>query len=235
MRDTFYLDGIDAADVGIFLQRPVAVSGRVPEVEKTHVQGRNGDIVRETGAYENMTATASCFALQRNVSAALTAARNFLFAKHTYRRLVLSHDPEHFLMARIANGAQVENRLNVLNPFEIEFDCKPQFFLFSGEQAIDLSTSGNEIVNIHGGVAKPLVVVHGSGSGTITIGTRTVQLTTITDGMVLDCDSQNAYNGAVNLNGDIYAPEFPVLDLGSSVVAFTGGVSSLSITPRWWD
>lgn len=235
MRDTFYLDGIDAAEKGIYLQRPIEFEGRVPDVTSEHVLGRNGDVVFDTGAYLNMKGRAVCFALDKNVANAITGARSFLQASQTYRRLVTDYDPDHFIMARVANGPAVENRLNKLNPFEIEFDCKPKFFLFSGEQEISISSSGQKLINNHGGAAEPLIVVHGSGTGTITIGGCTIQLLDVTDGMVLDCDAQAAYKGADNLNADVYAPEFPKLYIGENIVAFTGGIISLAITPRWWD
>ena len=74
----------------------------------------------------------------------------------------------------------------------------------------------------------------GSGKGTVTVGGRTVTLSKITSGMILDSLTQNAYLGSSNLNGDISAAEFPVLLPGESAISFTGGVTALDIVPRWW-
>ena len=73
----------------------------------------------------------------------------------------------------------------------------------------------------------------GSGSGTVTIGNTTVSLTDISEYVMLDCDIQDAYKGVVNKNSTMTG-SFPKIEGGEQVVSFTGGITSLEITPRWW-
>ncbi len=52
----------------------------------------------------------------------------------------------------------------------------------------------------------------------------------------IDCDLQDAYSGTTNKNSDIIlnGGEFPKLDPGENQISFSGGITSVEITPRWW-
>jgi phage-related protein len=235
LKDTFYLDGIGSDAFGIKLQREMIISEPVPVVTAQSVPGRNGDIIYETGTYKNRTAIAECFCLQNDVVNNVEKVNKFLFSKNGYRRLELSSDPEHFLLARVKNGAAINQRLGKLNAFKIEFDCKPQRFLKSGETSVRFKTSGKSIFNYTGYVAKPMIRVKGSGSGMVSIGGIVVTINEIVDEMILDCETMNAYSNSLeNLNKNINAPEFPVLNVGENIISFDGGVTAVAITPRWW-
>lgn len=234
LKTTFWLDGKDARDYGIYLQRPVEISGATPEVETVHVQGRNGDLIFDTGAYHNRTGLAACFALNRNVAQYVTAASSFLLDGAGYRRLEVWEDDEHYFLARVMNGAGLQARLKTLNPFEIELDIMPQAWLKNGSDPVTFDATGF-IDNPYSGRAKPLLKVNGSGAGAININGTPISITSITDYIMLDCETELAYKGTVNLNSGVNAPKYPVLDRGQNEIAFSGGVTSIEITPRWWD
>jgi phage-related protein len=232
--ETFYLDGVDAKTYGLILQKPIDFSEPIPIVETEHIEGRNGDIVYDTGAYENRTAMAECYALVKNVKPSLRAINHFLMSNRGYRRLETSDDPEHFWLARVANGARIEQRLRTLAPFEIEFDCKPQSFLKIGEIPLYIE-SATTVMNKYGQTALPIIKVYGSGAGSLWIGSVRVDFAEIDDMTILDCDLQNAYNGKGNRNLYIDAPDFPVLKDGETPVSFSGGITKIQIIPRWWE
>ena len=84
------------------------------------------------------------------------------------------------------------------------------------------------------------MTVYGTGAGTVTLGQVTVPIFSIQDQLILDCDLQNAYRqsdaGILDYcNGDIYAPQFPVLQPGENPVEFTGDITGVEIIPRWWE
>ena len=234
LNETFYLDGIDAASVGIHLQKPIVFSGAVPNIESKTIPGRNGDLIFETGSYENRIGSASCFCLQEDVEAAISSAGRFLMGGHGYRRLETSDDPDHYWMARVKNSPQIEMRLRVLAPFEIGFDCKPQRFLKSGENKTSFTASGS-ISNQYGQTALPLITLHCNGTGTLTIGSCVVEVTSMDGVLYLDSDTQNAYNNNGNQNMNINAPTFPTLPSGETQISFSGGIERVEIVPRWWE
>lgn len=234
LNETFYLDGIDARSVGIQLQAPIVFSEAVPIVEAQTIPGRNGDLIWETGSYENRSGSASCFCLQEDVENAISSAGRFLMGKKGYRRLETSDDPDHYWMARVENSPRIEQRLRLLAPFEIGFDCKPQRFVKAGENSVVFNSNGS-LFNQYGQVALPLITVYGHGAGQLTIGDCVVEVKTIDGTLYLDSDTQNAYNYNGNQNMNISAPTFPVLADGEIPIAFSGGIERVEIIPRWWE
>ena len=61
-----------------------------------------------------------------------------------------------------------------------------------------------------------------------------VSILSLTDYLVIDCDSQNAYKGTQNLNQTVSAPVFPVLGAGETEISFSGGIQRVEMIPRWW-
>ena len=234
LNETFYLDGIDARYAGIQLQTPIEFSEAVPVVEAQTIPGRNGDLIWETGSYENRSGSASCFCLQKDVEKAISSAGRFLMVKKGYRRLETSDDPEHYWLARVENSPQIAMRLRTLAPFEIGFDCKPQRFVKSGENSV-VFTSNSSLFNQYGQIALPFNVLYRQGAGRLTIGDCVVEVNTLDGTLYLDSDTQNAYNNNGNQNMNINAPVFPVLGDGEIPVVFSGGIERVEIIPRWWE
>lgn len=234
LNETFYLDGIDARSAGIQLQAPIEFSEAVPVVEAQTIPGRNGDLIWETGSYENRSGSASCFCLQKDVEKAVSSAGRFLMGKKGYRRLETSDDPDHYWMARVENSPQIAMRLRSLSPFDIGFDCKPQRFVKTGEMPIVFAESGT-IFNQYGQTALPFITIYGQGAGRLTIGDCVVEVKAIDRLLYLDSDTQNAYNDSGNQNLNINAPTFPVLSDGEIPISFSGSIERVEIIPRWWE
>ena len=172
--------------------------------------------------------------MQEDVETALSSAGRFLMSKKGYRRLETSNDPNHYWMARVENSPQMEMRIRVLAPFDISFDCKPQRFLKSGENAVVFTASGS-LSNQYKQVALPLITLYGQGAGTLTIGSCVVEVIELDEVLFLDSDTQNAYNNNGNQNMNINAPTFPTLPDGETQITFSGGIERVEIVPRWWE
>lgn len=236
-KDTFFLDGIDARSFGINLQKPLVFSEPVPVVDSKEVEGRSGNILYDTKGFENRQATASCFALQENVSEAIASINRFLLRDRGYRKLETDDRPNVYWKARVTNGAKIDQRARLLAPFDIKFDCKPFCYRKDGDIAIEFLTGG-KLYNDYFHDAKPLIKVYGTGAGRLNIGAYSVDFlenTTLKDGypVYLDCEMQNAYNVNGNQNNTIKADEFPVLVDGENTISFSGGISKIEIVPRW--
>ena len=234
LNETFYLDGIDARSVGIKLQSPIEFDDAVPVIEAQTIPGRNGDLIWDTGGFENRRGEASCFCLQKDVEKAISSAGRFLMGKKGYRRLETSDDPDHYWLARVENSPQIAMRLRTLAPFDIKFDCKPQRFVKAGEDAIVFTKNGS-LFNQYAQIALPLITLYGQGQGRLTIGDCVVNVNALNGYMYLDSDTQNAYNTNGNQNMNINAPVFPVLGSGEIPIAFSGGIERVEIVPRWWE
>ena len=232
--ETFYLDGIDASSAGIRLQGPIVFSKAIPVVEMQTIPGRNGNLVFETGSYENRVGSASCYCLQKDVEKAVSSAGRFLIGKKGYRRLETSDDPDHYWMARVENSPQIAMRVRMLAPFDISFDCKPQRFVRSGENSVVFTSSGS-LFNQYSQIALPFIILYGHGAGRLTIGDCIVDVKALDGTLYLDSDTQNAYNDEGSQNMNINAPVFPTLPDGEIQIAFSGGIERVEIIPRWWE
>lgn len=207
------------------------------DVEAIEVPGRNGDIVIDHGRYSNIEVVYPCF-INRNFAQNYQGLKSFLTSRIGYKRLEDDYHPGYYRMAYFASGIEPDMRtLNRAGSFELVFSCKPQKYLTSGETPVAMSASG-AIFNPTLFEAKPIITVTGTagGSGTISIGGKTLTISYIVNGMVLDSDEENARSAdhASNYNNYV-SGEFPVIPGGSQTVTITGAISALSIVPNWWE
>lgn len=236
LHDDFLLDGDRASDLGIRFQREIEFEGAEPNVEAISVPGRNGDILYFDGSYKNVKGLADCFCLRPDAARVTTAINAWLLKSTEYRKLETKSEPDYFRMARIVRAGKINPRLGYLNPFELEFDCKPQKYLKDGMMPIDFSAN-SVLINTFPFPAKPLIYISGtSASGTVTVGGETISLSDC-DNVVVDCETLRAYKQSGITPTSLItltSGNFPVLNPGTNNVQFTGAVSKLTIIPRWW-
>lgn len=237
--DDFEFDGYRASEYGVTLRQPFVLDGATPSyVSNAKILGRNGNLIEWDGSYGNRRGYAYCFVLAEDAIAKFDLFVSGLTKSPEYKRLTVDSIPDAYLMAAIETPPNAQFRNAYLNPFEITFTCKPQKFLYAGEEPITFTGSGT-ITNPTQFPALPLIHIYGSGAGTISVGGVTVKIKSLTDKLTIDCDTMNAYrkvgDGAPeNKNSTIVAPEFPALAAGENSVIFDGGISKIEIIPRWW-
>lgn len=228
-RDNFWIDGEDAASLHISLQKEIEFEAAEPVTESYKIPGKDGEIVYYDGSFQNVRGLAKCFILGDDSAFKLTQVNAWLLSKQGYRRLQTFHEPRFFRMARVVHGARLDPRLNLLSAFDVEFDCKPYKYYLDGETAVEFS-AGGELVSPTTFTSLPLITAHGSGAGTITINGEEMTLTDSND-VTIDSEKRDAYKGSTN-KSDTISGTFPTLGK-TNTIAFSGGVTSLTIIPRW--
>ena len=192
----------------------------------TEIAGRNGALIQYDGNFAN-------YDQEYEIVRAARAVAEWLEAPVGYQRLEDSYEPDVYRMAFYEGGQDIESILNRFGRATITFNCKPQRYLKSGESAKTFTEAGT-LTNITKMDALPLITVHGTGAGTVTVNDTTVSISDIDTYIVLDSELMDAYKWAVNKNPYVSATDFPVLKAGVNNISFTGGVTSLEIIPRWW-
>lgn len=239
MKNSFTFGSKSTDDFGMRIEHyPLR---RLPARKRTtiSVMGRSGDLHIDEGAFENYQQPYECgFCGDKPVPEQAHAISEWLMSSGSYQRLEDTYDPEYFRLATFSGPMDIENRLNKIGKCVIYFDCVPQSFLKSGENAISFSSPGS-LTNPTMFTALPIVKVYGSGSASITIGKTSVEIKTINGHIILDSELMHAYRqsgdaAAENMNGNISAPTFPQLLPGANAISWTGGVTRIEITPRWW-
>lgn len=206
-----------------------------PDVEEISIPGRSGTLIISNNRYKNVLLTYnvgisanSPEELQGKALSLISWLRKGAF---TYLRLEDSFAPEYYRLAQCKLSTSIENILFQRGSTEIEFNCKPQIYLKTGEQTIEVA-SGQLIHNMQPSNALPRLRIY--GHGTITIGGTSV---TIADGSTnyidLDCDLHLAYEGAVNRAKLVTLSEWPKLIPGDNAVTYDSTISKVEIIPRW--
>lgn len=228
-------NGTSSQDLHALVQ--IAPDYEFPEKDYsvTHVEGRNGDIVIDTGSWQNVSRTYNLAIDTRKISYAEVASKlvQWLHSASGYARLEDSYEPDFYRMAMYKDSGSISNLYSKAGQIEVQFDCKPQRYFKSGEVA-DTFTGNTEYQNPTDFPSKPEIVIHGSGSGTVKIGDYTITIDSITDGMIVDCELQDTYCGSTNCNAQVSISEYPKLIAGKNTISMSGGVTSIEITPRWW-
>lgn len=232
MRHYLYFAGKDSREFGIYISGSGTFNAPERDVEFVSVPGRSGDLTIDNGRFLNVTGTYPAF-IHQNFTENAMKARLWLQSLTGYQRLEDTYHPDYYRMAVYRGPLDFETRaLNSGADFDLSFECKPQRYLKSGEFPVQISAPGalyNPWMP-----SLPLITVYGSGAGVLSVGGYTVTIHDMTDSLTLDSETGNAYKGLSNENGNIYAPEFPVLQSGRNVVGWSGGISRVEITPRWW-
>lgn len=240
---TVWLDDVNNHDVGVVLQGPLQVSAPEPEVETVSVPGRNGNLHIYTGSFKNRSGSFGAYLYRKeDVKHALGSVQNWLLGVQGYRRISDGEDIDHYWLGRVVNGAEVAARMNRIAPFTVKLDLKPQHFLASGDEAIELTESGT-VYNPTIFASKPLYIVKGSGDVTITVNGQAMQFTGLgtyiySDTIYFDTDSGAAYTpDATDTAANSRTNALGNYDLvgGTNEITIEGDVSLLQIIPRWWE
>lgn len=235
MRSNFYFGGQCSLDYGVCVEKCPSFATGSRGVEKISVPGRNGDLLIDTGAYSNVTQAYEVWFKRRgkNTTQAARDLALWLLSGRGYLRLEDSYDPDIYRMAAFAGPLDVENWMLTHGRATLEFDCKPQRFFKSGEYSLSV-VSGQKLLN-QWMPALPLIQISGTGDGQLVVGSSTITITGLEGGITIDSDTQNAYDDARNLNNSIsVVGGFPTLSTGKTAVSFSGGITAVQITPRWW-
>lgn len=234
--------GVSSDDVNVVVE--TYPERQIPERRYTVSQapGLSGDIVEDEtdeATYTDVERRYAVYLTNRGgltpyqESARLAAA--WLTRPSGYQPLFDSYDPDTFCYARFVGPITFTNAWNELGRAEIVFSCNPWRYYNSGAYAQILTMPG-VLVNPSQFASRPLIVVHGSGAGQIEIGGYIIQISDIDDGMTIDSQLMDCYNGPNNRNNLVTLTpqfEYPRLVPGENAVGWSGGVTSLEITPRW--
>lgn len=235
MRNTFTFGGVSSDSLGLHIEYCPEQNRPARKMERYSVPGRNGDIIVAQDAWENIEQSYDIWGGNGTINDATAVGyslADWLFSQNGYQRLEDTYDTQHYRRAFFEGPYDFMSVMRRRGRATITFSCDPRRFLLSGETAVTLTGTGT-ITNPTSFTARPQIEVHGSGNGTIECGGKTITITGIYDGMLLDCDAQDAYYPGVNLNS-LVSGNFPVIPGGTQTITITGGITSVEVTPNWW-
>lgn len=205
------------------------------KMQVTPIAGSNREMVEMEDAWESYDQPYTLFVgdgTENSIQDILDDVARKLY-KTGWQVLMDDYDSSHFRLAYYQGPFDVENRDTRAGKFDVSFRCRAERFLVSGNVSLSVS-SGGEVQNPTGYNAKPLIHIEGSGNGTLVVNDTTVSFTNIVDYLNLDCEKQDCYRLPAENRNNLMTGSFPVLKSGSNTVTFTGDITSVTITPRFY-
>lgn len=219
-------------DGGVLIEHAPETNRPRRKMDRYEVPGRNGDVIISQDAFENVTREYDLVVYGGDYDAMTGDLMAWLYAPEGYQRLTDTFDADVYRLAFASDETDIEDLMHTDGRCTVVFSCDPRRFLLSGEQAVSLSGT-DTITNPTAFTAKPVFTVYGSGAATITAGGKTLEIASIYDGMVIDCERCLAYYGTSNLN-NLVSGSFPVIPSGEQTITITGGITLLELVPNWW-
>ena len=173
----FSFDNVSSRNYGVYITGEAVYNAPERDVEMINIPGRNGSFALDKGRFQNIEVTypAGIFAdTEADFAQAISDFRNLLCSRSGYVRLTDDYNPNEYRMAVYKSGLDVSPAQLKAGEFQLVFDCKPQRFLTSGEEAIDVD-SGDTITNPTLFESSPMLEVEGYGSININDDTVTIQ------------------------------------------------------------
>lgn len=247
-------NGESSLDHNVYVSGNQTFDSPEKEITRVSVPGRNGDLLITTGRFKNVTLRYKAIIIpDSDYQSTVEGIRDWLLKNNGYVRLEDTYSPNEYRLASFVGPINFTTYLLQAGETELEFDCKPQRFLKTGDEdhTIIINTSGiskYEITNPTSYAALPRIRVEFSGEcsitfkykgyGTTDIWTNTVTIkpgTTSADHVIMDSDTMICTNDSnANLNKICAIGDFLTLDAGLTEVTWTGSISSIKVIPRWW-
>lgn len=226
-------NGESSADYDLLVGAQNTFNAPKRSVTKYTIPGRNGDLIKDNGCFENISVpyTVVCKSGFENLADSISA---WLKSPTSYCRLEDSHHPEYYRMGLVTDAiTYTTGALNHSAKATVTFDCKPQKWLTEGER-VEKFTSAGTIFNPTKFASKPLIKVYGNGQSTLKIGDYSMSLN-LQAYVTIDSELMDCTRGNMNMNSYVVLTSgFPELKSGMNLITFTGGITSIEITGRWW-
>jgi len=207
-----------------------------PERRVTYIDvpGMDSRLRRDEGTYGDITLSVECSFLGDPVPK-ISAVKGWLLGAGE-ADLTFSHIPGRKYRAQVVNSIDFEIVLKITSHFVILFNCQP--FQYATDNAPIVVTDGSGYVLSNPGTVKslPNIKITGSGAGALTVNEDTVSFSDIDGTVTLDSMVQETYQGTgttlVSKNST-KTGDYPILLPGENAISFSGGITSLEITPNW--
>ena len=211
-----------------------------------NVPGRNGAVLIQEDAWEDEARPYNVFIsedLQEdsggNITGTLAERVNaFMEAIDSlsgWQRLEDNFEPDIYRMAYYSGGDTFTNELLTVGRATLNFTCKAQRFLKSGETGV-VVVNGDTLNNPTKFASKPLIKIEATNK-TVSVAINGKTITAeVADYIYIDCDEMNAYRLPTELRNDKVSGDFQTFAIpsGTSAVGITGTPTKVTITPRWF-
>lgn len=230
-------NGVGSDTLNIVVETRPDYEMPLKKYERVHIPGRNGDIVIDTGDYDNVNRTYNVAIVGGGLNApALSRKLSKWLNQPGYCRLEDTYQPDVYMLATYEEQISIVNMFDQAGRASITFNRMPQRFLKSGETPIEFHEDNSCIRNPTDRIALPQIKIYGSGAGSVTIGDHIINISHMGGYIIVDSVKQDVYTDIRNMNGYVTLTNgFPELITDETIpIKFSGDVTRVDITPNWW-
>lgn len=250
----------ESTDYGIIINEPPIYTWPEKPYDHKNIRGKHGDIIIDSDYYKNVSKKYTITGyVKDDPEQAAKNVSDFLHRYNGYKnyiRLEDSYEPDVYMLGIYEEFNNLESIFGQAWKAEIEFNCKPQKYLLTGDRRIDVTQSGTLINNPTNYPAFPIVQIWGTGTihfygrptrvyeaGKVTnsdhsaAGLKDVPVSVYSNfnRISIDAETLNAtdINGK-DQNDNVYFDDRIVLYPGGNTITYQGNIEKISIIPRWW-
>jgi len=234
-KNMFTYKGIKSNDMHLRVLNDISFTSPTRDVNVVQVPGRDGDLIMDNGRYNSVIRSVPC-RLEApddvNIEHLANRINNWLIDDGRFHEFSWSNDPDFKYLARVEGDVSSSRMLSRLGRTVIDFRLHPVKYLRSSLEAREVA-SGIVLSNQFEIDAKPMIRIVGGGDITLHIGGRPLVLHGISEGCVIDSETQTITDlqGRVTLFERMRSP-FPILRPGFNQVLFFRDDIQVFITPR---
>lgn len=241
----FIFNGESSLDHGCYVGGQGTYNAPQRDVTKTSIPGRNGDLIKDNGRWLNIEVPYNVVVMN-DFRDRTDEIRAWLCEPIGYARLEDTYHPDFFRMARLSGNIEFETKsFNRTGRATVIFDCKPQRFLKSGEDAVRFTANGT-IYNPTRYNSKPLIRILGATENShLEVGQDWIEFEEASE-LYIDCETMDCYFNGESMNHLVTFSEyydsvtdsmiqsgFPELKPGVNQISMSG-ITAVEIIGRWY-
>lgn len=224
MEPYFIFKNISSLDMGMLVNELPPITKPARDINKVGIPGRDGFLTEDLDTYQGTVKPAECTLLD------FTMLDQVISWLDGSGEVIFSNQPDRKYQASIINQIPFTRFARKWRKFVVIFDCQP--FARMIDNNIITLTAPSAIYGAGTRESRPIIKVYGTGAISLTINSKTIQLTNIVEHVTIDSELTDCYKNTVlmnnNMNGD-----FPTLQVGTNTISWTGTVTKIEITPNW--
>lgn len=207
--------------------------------EKITVPGRNGDLILDDECYENIqikykAATIPDLHERKDIDEVLNDLRAWLLTSVSYQKLYDTELPDGFYWAFCSDISNAVKTFENMYEFSITFDCKPFFYLDSGQTEQIFTATSISLYNPGNYKSYPKIKIIGTGSVRCNINGSNFTVSDVSPNVIVDSEKMLVYSSSLVDKSDLLSGGYPSLAVGTNNIVFIGeGFQSAVITTRW--
>jgi len=237
----FIYNGINSKDMGVRISSKNIFSAPKYDLTFQAIPGRDGELISPNGRFPNVTISYTCFIPAKSIAdlaTKATAVKGWLYTEpDRYHTLSDSYDTEFYRRAIFNNKLDISDELNRIGVFTVNFTCHPVRFSNVGTKKSTHTAKSFSLANPYQHSAKPYLKIYGSGSGTLTIQSTSLNKTwnfkSISEYVECDSELMNFYKATELKNNTVTGDGFPILAPGKNTFTISGGITKIEVVPRW--